>query len=189
MHHNVIRRIQALAFKLIGNHRHRPVVLITNYSTPAMFAGKLPTFIIERVAIAISRWIAEHCRAAIVFNPTQLHIGRNVTPNQVATHAIPSHTFSPGSARVQALHAGIANHVFAKAIVQRNNVRFGILDGHLTSPIPWSWNRRNSCRSLPRCNGCRRPANRRAKKGPSITEIGLVSNGDKHGVSTSPRPN
>src|SRR5690242_20845923 len=95
MHHDIVGRIQPLAFKFIGDHGYGPGIFVARDAASAMLAGKLAALKIEGVAVAISRGTAEHADAIVLFPPAHLHVIRNVAPHQVAAYAIPCGPFRP----------------------------------------------------------------------------------------------
>ena len=135
MHDDVVRRVQALALKLLRDHGHGAVRLVAHDAASAMLAGQLAAFVIERVAVAVAGWIAEHRDAAVVFDPAHLDVVRNVAPHQVAADAVPRRPFRPQRADVQPLDGRVADDVAAEARIERDDVRVGILHRLLPRPV------------------------------------------------------
>ena len=130
-HDDVIGRIQSLALKLFSDDGHRPIRLITHNPAPAVFARKLAALKIECVAVAVSGWISKYRHPAIVFDPSHLHIVRNVAPYQVAANAIPRRTLGPQRPKVMPPDNGVADDISPKPVVEGNDVGIRILNGIL----------------------------------------------------------
>ena len=129
MDHDVVGRVQALALELVRDYRDRAVIFIAHHAPAAVFAGKLAAFEIEGVAVAVAGWIAEGGDAAVFLDPAHLDVVGDVAPDEVAADAIPRRALGPKRAGVEALDGGVADHVFAEAIIERDDVGVGILDG------------------------------------------------------------
>ena len=139
MHHDVVRRVEPLALKLLGDHRDRAVRLVAHDAPAAVLAGELTPFVVERVAVAVAGRIAEHRDAAVVFDPAHLHVVRDVAPHQVAADAVPRRPFGPERADVQPLDRRVADDVAAEARIERDDVRVGILQRRLAATSRAAW--------------------------------------------------
>ena len=129
MDHDVVGRVQALAFELVGDDGDGAVVFVADDAAAAVLAGKLAAFEIERVAVAVAGGIAEGGDAAILFDPAHLDVVGDVAPDEVAADAVPRRALGPERAGVEALDGGVADHVAAEAIVERDDVGVGVLNG------------------------------------------------------------
>ena len=123
MDDDVVRRVQALALKLLGDDRHRAVRLVAHDAPAAVLARELPPFVVERVAVAVARRIAEHRHAAVVFDPAHLHVVGDVAPHQIAPDAVPRQAFGPQRADVQPPDHRVADDVAPEARIERDDVR------------------------------------------------------------------
>src|SRR3546814_20337180 len=85
MHHGVVRRIEAVALGvLVGQHRHRAVVLVAHHPAVQVLAGYLPALEVEGVAVAVAGGRPEApADLAGLLDPTELHTFREVTPDTV----------------------------------------------------------------------------------------------------------
>ena len=100
-----------------------------------MFTGKLATFVVESVAIAIAGGVAEGGDTGVFFNPAHLYVVRDVAPDQVATDTIPGRAFCPKGAGVVLADDGVADHVLPEGGSEGDDVGVGILDGDLSGPV------------------------------------------------------
>ncbi len=99
MHHQVVRRVQPLAFELVRDHGHGAVDLIAHHAPAAVFGRELPALIVERVAIAVARRIAIRRDAPVVLNPAVLHVAGDVAPHQILPGPAPRRPFGPRRSR------------------------------------------------------------------------------------------
>ena len=95
MARDVVRRIQPLALERIGNHRDRSVVLVAHDAAARVLARQLAPLMIERVAVAVARRLAEHGDAPVILDPSHLPVVRNVAPDQILPLAVPGRSFAP----------------------------------------------------------------------------------------------
>ena len=135
MHHDVVRRIQSLSLKFVGDDRHRPVRFISHHAAAAVLAGELASFEIERVAVAVAGRIAEDGDAAVFFDPAHLDVVRDIAPHQVTADSVPGGTFGPQRAEMKPPDDRIVHDVTSEAVIQGDDVRIGILNGLLPVPV------------------------------------------------------
>src|SRR5262249_44258926 len=143
MDDDVVRRVQSLALKLFSDDRDGPIRFIANDAAAAMLAGELPSFEVERIAVAVAGRIAEGRNVAILFDPAHLHVVGNVAPYQVATDAVPRRTLGPQGSKMEASDDGVVDDIPPETLVESDNVRIGILDRVLPRPVPRRGDRRN----------------------------------------------
>ena len=117
-----------------------PFVLIARDAAISVLAGKLAPFEIERIAVAEAGGRAEDRDAAVFFDPAHLAIIGDIAPDQIAAHTVPGHALGPERAGVEALDHGVAHHVAAEAIIERDDVGIGILDQLIARPTARGWN-------------------------------------------------
>ena len=84
MHDGVVGRVERLALPVIGQHGDGAVVLVADHAAGAVFAGDLAALPVERVAVAVAGRVAKRADVPVFLEPAQLHIVRDVTPDQVA---------------------------------------------------------------------------------------------------------
>ena len=107
MRHNIVRRIETLAVELRRNDRHGAVQLVAHDTARDVLAGKLAPLEIERIAVAVVRRCAEDGDAAVVLDPAQLTIVRNVAPHKIFAFGTPRRALGPQSTGPQALNRRI----------------------------------------------------------------------------------
>ena len=135
MDDDVVRRVQPLALKLLGDDGHRAVRLVADDTPAAVLARELAPLVVERVAVAVARRIAEHRHAAVLLDPSHLHVVRDVAPHQVAADAVPGRAFGPQRPDVQPPDHRVADDVAAEARVERDDVGIGILERLRPRPV------------------------------------------------------
>src|SRR6185503_6259624 len=107
--HHVVRRIQRLAVESIREHGDGAVVLVAHDAAQQVLARDLPALEIERVAVAVVRRRAKHRDAAIILEPAQLSVVRDVAPDEVAALARPRRPFGPQRAGPEPLDRRVAD--------------------------------------------------------------------------------
>src|SRR5262249_45174581 len=95
MHNDVVRRIQRLAFELLRDDGNRAIRLIARDAPAAVLARKLTPFVVERIAVAVPGRIAKRRDTTVVFDPSQLNVIGNVTPDKKSSGAVPCRPFGP----------------------------------------------------------------------------------------------
>ncbi|CAM2160147.1 hypothetical protein PT2222_70130 [Paraburkholderia tropica] len=79
--HEIVRRIQALAVVMRGQHGYAAVVFGARNTAPSVFAAHEPPFAVARVAVAEIRVRAEHAHAH-AGRPAHHAVVRNVAPDE-----------------------------------------------------------------------------------------------------------
>src|SRR5712671_6347974 len=103
MGRDVVWRIEVLALPALGDHADRAVMLVANHTPAAMLARDLSSLMIERVAVAVVRWLAEHRDAPVIFDVAQLAIIGDVAPDEIASLGAPGRAFVPLAAGEEAM--------------------------------------------------------------------------------------
>jgi hypothetical protein len=141
-----------------------------------MLAGQLPSLVVERVAVAVSRRIAEDRDVAVLFEPAHLDVVGDVAPDKVASDTIPCRTLGPQRPGMQPLDRRIADHITTEAVVERDDVRVRVLEWLLPRPVARRGHRRHRRLGgtglrrgrLHEGGGERSAAKRRGQKRPSV---------------------
>src|SRR5580700_10578489 len=116
MHHDIVRRVQPLAFELVGDDGDGAIVFVAHHAASAVFAGKLAAFVIERVAVAVAGGITEGGDAAVFFKPSHLDVVGDVAPDEISPDAVPRRTLGPKRSRMELFDGGVADDVFAETV-------------------------------------------------------------------------
>src|SRR5262249_18218026 len=82
-------------------------MLVADNAPGQVLAGELAALEVERVAVAVVRRMAEDGHTAVVFQPAELLVVRNVTPDQVTPLAVPGWPLRPERAGPQAHDRGV----------------------------------------------------------------------------------
>src|SRR5258707_4290419 len=128
MRRDIVGRVEVLALPELGDDAHGAVMLVTYNAPAAMFARNLTSLMIERVAIAVVRGLAEHRDAAVVFDVAQLTIVGDVAPDEVASLGAPSRAFVPLAAGEEPMDRGVVDPERIERRVDGDDVGIGI--GH-----------------------------------------------------------
>src|SRR5579863_9737078 len=96
---------------MVGNDADGAVVFIANDAAVGVFAGQFPALIVEGVAVAVIRWVAEDADLAVFFGPAQLAVVGDVTPDEIAADAVPCGAFGPEGSCEEALHRSVGDDV------------------------------------------------------------------------------
>ena len=176
MHDDVVGGVQPLALILVGDYGDGPGRLVPDDATAAVLARELPALVVERVAVAVPRRVAEDRDVAVLFNPAHLDVVGDVAPDQVTADSVPRRTFGPQRAGMEPLDGRVAHHVPAEAVVQGDDVGVGILQRLLPRPVARCRDRRHRLlrdrrlrrRWLADGAGERCAAERRCKKRPAV---------------------
>ena len=72
---------------------------------------------------------------AVLFEPAELAVIGDVTPDEVAAGAVPGGAFGPAAAEVEAFDGGVVVLEFGEAGIERDDVGVGIADGVAAGPI------------------------------------------------------
>src|SRR5204863_9179864 len=99
MRNDVVRRVERLAVVLVSDDRHRAVVLVANDAPGEVLARELTALEVEGVAVAVVRRSAEDGDAAVVVEPAELLLVRDVTPHEVPALRAPRRALRPQRAR------------------------------------------------------------------------------------------
>src|SRR5262249_18482362 len=119
----------------LGNDRNSSVRFVSHHAPAAMFTRELTAFEVERVPVAVSRWVSEYSHTTVFFDPSHLNIVRDIAPDKVSAHTIPGRAFGPECAEMHTPDDRVAHDVPAKAIIQRDDIRIRILNGVLPVPV------------------------------------------------------
>ena len=125
MRHDVVGRIQSLALVGIGQNGDRAVELIAHHTAREMFTGELAALEIEGVAVGVVRRHPKDADVPVVFEPAQLPIVRNVTPDQIATLCVPSRTFRPERSGPESLDGAVGLGVLPEGRIDGKNIGVG----------------------------------------------------------------
>src|SRR5687768_15023895 len=93
-----------------------------------MLARELAPLMIERIAVAVAGWLAEHGDAAVVLQPSELAIVGDVAPDQILALTVPRRTLAPHAAAPQTLDRGVADAQRVERRVVRDDVGIRIRD-------------------------------------------------------------
>src|SRR5207249_10142297 len=99
----VVGRIEPFALPPVGEHGDLARVLVAHDAPVAVLERNLPALPVERVAVGVAGRIAEHADVAVLVQPAELDVVRDVAPDQVPADAAPRRTLGPEHAGVQAL--------------------------------------------------------------------------------------
>ena len=122
MGHGVVGRVEPLALERVGDAPHRAVELVADHAPPQMLAGDLPPLEVEGVAVAVVRRQAEDRHAAVVLDPAQLPVVRDVAPDQVAALSVPGRPLGPERPGPQALDGRVRLRQAVERRVDRDDV-------------------------------------------------------------------
>src|SRR5258705_35207 len=128
MGRDIVWRIEVLALPELSDDADRAVMLVTDNAPAAVFARYLTTLMIERVAIAVVRRLAEHGDAAVVLDVAQLAVVGDVAPDEVASLGTPSRAFVPLAAGEEAMNGGVVDPERVERRVDGDDVGIGIGD-------------------------------------------------------------
>ena len=107
MRHHVVGRVEPLAVEHGRDDARRPVELVAHHAPGDVLAGELAALEVERVAVAVVRRRAEHADVAVVLDPPELPVVRDVAPHQIAALRAPRRPFRPERAGPQPLDRGV----------------------------------------------------------------------------------
>src|SRR6266550_2486681 len=109
MRGDIVRRVEMLALPELRDGADRAVMLVANKAPAAMFARDLTSLMIERVAVAVVRRLAEHRDAAVIFDVAQLAIIGDVAPHEIASLGAPGRTFVPLAAGKEPMNCRVVD--------------------------------------------------------------------------------
>src|SRR5262245_33362781 len=194
MDHDVVRRVQLLTLKLLGDDRGGPVGFVPDDTATTVLARELPPFIVERVAVAVPRRIVERRHAPVFFDPAHLHVVRNVAPNQVSSDAVPCGPLRPQRAEVESPDDRVADDVATEARIERDDVGIRILERILPRPVAGRRNRRDRSLRRRRLSCDRRDGggaeNRQKRASTELVRVSSISYGHRvllNAVQSQPR--
>src|SRR5947199_6800133 len=95
MRDDVVRGVERLAVVLVRDDRHRAVVLVAHDAPGEVLARELAALEVEGVAVAVVRRSAEDGDAAVVVEPAELPVVRDVTPHEVPALRAPRGALRP----------------------------------------------------------------------------------------------
>ena len=124
----VVRRIELLAVVGGGEDGRRAVVLVAHDLPVAVLAGDLAPLPVEGVAVAVAGRVAEDADVAILFEPAQLDIVRDVAPEEEAADPVPGRALQPEAAGPEPLDRGIPLDVLVELRGDRDNIRVRVVD-------------------------------------------------------------
>ncbi|MHC2761346.1 hypothetical protein ACVIU7_006436 [Bradyrhizobium liaoningense] len=108
MDHHVVRPVERLATRLLGQGRDRAVVLVADEA--GALGAELATLGVERVAVGFVRRLVELLGdMAVIVEIAKLPVGGDVAPDQILSLRIPRRPFRPKAARVEPLDRGVAD--------------------------------------------------------------------------------
>ncbi len=121
--HHVVRRVEALALIVVGQHGDRTVVLGTGHAPTQFmrrgaFADHQPALAIAGQAIGEVRLFAKYAQRLADLVPTHDAVVGNVAEQQVAPVANPYRTFGPAQTVGDLLDAGVEQAQLQKAFIQ-----------------------------------------------------------------------
>ena len=135
MDHDVVGGIERLAVPALGEHGHRPRVLVADHAPVGVLARDLPPLEVERVAVDVAGRVAEDAHVAVLVETPEQDVVGDVAPYQVTPAGAPGRTLRPGHAGVQALDGGVAELVLLEARVERDHVGIRIADRADPRPV------------------------------------------------------
>src|SRR5215468_140349 len=118
-------------------------MLIPDHAPREVLAGELPALEVERVPIAVIGRTPEDGHAAIVFEPAQLAIVRDVTPDQIAPLAAPGGPLGPERPGPEPLDRRVPLSIAVEQRVDGDDVGIDVRHrGRVRTEVPrWSRNR------------------------------------------------
>src|SRR5256712_11427966 len=96
----IVRRVELLAFEVIGQHGPGAVVLAAAHTARDVLHRDQPALVLARVAARIARVGLEHTHVAVILDPAQRAVVRDVAPYETAPVAHPPGAFAPERAVV-----------------------------------------------------------------------------------------
>ena len=118
---------------------------------------------IERVAVAVVRRLAEHGDASVVLDVAELAVVRDVAPDEIASLRAPRRAFVPHAAGEQPLDRRVVRRGAREGRIDRDDVGIGI--GRRGARIVIAARVRDDrWRTGPRCRGLRARSPRRARR-------------------------
>src|SRR5579872_197233 len=126
MRHEIIRRVQALAVKAVGNHRHRAVEFPADDAAEEVLGGELPPLEVERVAVAVVGRLAEHADAPVVPQHAELRVALHIAEYEVLTLARPRWAFAPAEASGDSVDSGDAEQILLERWIDHDDVGIGV---------------------------------------------------------------
>ena len=136
-HHHVVRPGQTRALERGGEHRDRAVVLGAGQRAAAQLAGHQPALPVARVAVGISRRVAQGGCGAGDLVPADERVVGDVGEQQVAPVAVPGRPFGEAKAGGDAFDGGEAQHQVPEARIEHDDVGIGIADRRRRFPARW----------------------------------------------------
>src|SRR5690348_15493732 len=89
MRHDVVRRVERLAIKGVGDDRHRAVVLPAHNAPEEVSARELPTLVIEGIAVRVIGWPAEWRDPPVFPDVAVLDVAGDIAEDEVLPLARP----------------------------------------------------------------------------------------------------
>src|SRR5882724_4572632 len=105
--HHVVGRVEPLAVEHPRDEAHRAVELVAHHASGDVLAGELAALEVERIPVAVVRRRAEHADVAVVLDPPELPVVRDIAPHQVPALRVPRRPFRPERAGPQPLDRGV----------------------------------------------------------------------------------
>ena len=131
----VVWSVERLAFELVGQNGHGPVIFITHHSTVPMFATDLAAFTVKSVAVGIASRGAILTDVSIVFQPSVLAVVRNIRPHQELPNTVPGRPFGPEESVSNPLDWSVAELQAVKAFIETDDVWIRIPNWQSAGPI------------------------------------------------------
>src|SRR5262249_53858661 len=111
-HYNVIRRIEAFAFKLVDQGRDRAIVFGSAHAPAGMFASEQPTLSVAGQAVRLACRLAEHTDLSGLLIPAGDPVERGIRPEQISAIAKPDRSLGPAHAGGETFNACIVEAIF-----------------------------------------------------------------------------
>ena len=119
---DVVRAVQPPAVVTVGKYRDRAVVLGAGDPAIAVFAADQPALAVDRVAVGVTGWMAEHADGPTGLVPPQDAVVGDVADEQVAARRHVHRALRPAAPEVEALDVMVALDV-GKPLVEDLELR------------------------------------------------------------------
>src|SRR5262245_55954557 len=95
MDRSIVGRIELLAVVVVNQHRPGAVVFATAHPAGVVLHGDEAALIVTRMPVRVAGLSLEHADAAIILNPPERAMIRDVTPDQAAPITHPHGALTP----------------------------------------------------------------------------------------------
>src|SRR5438094_1476587 len=129
------REVERVAVVLGRDERRRAVVLVANDAPGEVLARELTALEVEGVAVAVVRWSAEHGDAAVVVEPAELAVVRDVAPHEVPALRAPRRALRPQRAGPEPQDRRVALAKTVERRVDGDDVGIDVGDGRRTGAV------------------------------------------------------